>query len=44
MLYQLPKDTDVASVQFTGDDGELIISDGGSLRMDLTENPHGGKP
>ncbi len=42
LVYQLPDQTDVASVRFTMQDGELILTDGARLQMNMTELPHCG--
>jgi len=37
LVYQLPDQTDVASVRFILQDGELSLTDGGRLHMNMTE-------
>lgn len=42
IIYLLPKETNLQSLQFSGEGGHLFLTDGGTLKMDLTEIPHQG--
>ena len=43
LAYQLPDETNVDAVHFIEVDKVMVLTDGGSLRMNLTELPHAGK-
>lgn len=43
LTYQLPAETTVDAVQFVSKDGNLQLTDGESLVMNMAELPHFGK-
>ena len=41
LFYKLDSETNLESLRMeTGEQGECMLTDGGDLRMDLTERPH----
>lgn len=37
LVYQLPDATELDALEFTGNDGHVLLTDGSSLRMNLSE-------
>lgn len=42
IVYRLPAETDMEAIQFVNRDGELTLTDGSKVCMDLAEMPHDG--
>lgn len=43
IVYQLPDQTDVQKVRFEATEGDLRLTDGNVLNMNLTESVHSGR-
>jgi hypothetical protein len=43
LVYQLPDETDIECLTFEPHDADILLTDGKTLRMNMTEKPHGGQ-
>jgi hypothetical protein len=43
LVYQLPDETEVSEVVFQATNDQVVLTDGGSVQMNMSEFPHRGK-